>query len=318
MSTPPNKDRLGHEALEYFFAGQIKLWPMLGENIDKLVKATEDEKVFFIDSNAWKVSACYLSFRKASATADIDKALAGERPCFLCENARPKEQKHIIWEGYDILANPYPLSVLHLTIAAREHIPQLIAPHIHDMARLTRLLPDHAIFYNGPRCGASAPDHMHFQAVDKRLMYNFTSRRDMLMPLRPEGKSTAMMAVRELAPFPYIHILATKDSELLPLFGRVMAALPAGAPEPMVNILAWKEKKGTSVVIIPRKAHRPACYGTYEGGMLISPATLEMAGFFTCARPGDVDKLNAETVQQIYDDVCLSGDDMDPIYEKLK
>ena len=140
----------------------------------------------------------------------------------------------------------------------------------------------------------------------------------MLMPLRPEGKSTAMMAVRELAPFPYIHILATKDSELLPLFGRVMAALPAGDPEPMVNILAWKEKKGTSVVIIPRKAHRPACYGTGEDGMLISPATLEMAGFFTCARPEDVDKLNAETVQQIYDDVCLSGDNMDPIYEKLK
>ena len=241
---------------------------MLGENIDKLVKATEDEKVFFIDSTVWEVSACSLSFRKASATADIDKALAGERPCFLCENARPKEQKHIIWEGYDILANPYPLSVLHLTIAAREHTPQLIAPHIHDMARLTRLLPDHAIFYNGPRCGASAPDHMHFQAVDKRLMYNFTSRRDMLMP--------------------------------------------------MVNILAWKEKKGTSVVIIPRKAHRPACYGTGEDGMLISPATLEMAGFFTCARPEDVDKLNAETVQQIYDDVCLSGDNMDPIYEKLK
>ncbi len=317
MSSKPNPDQLNHEVLEYFFAGQIEKWPMLGQNIDLLVESSEKEKEFKIDSSVWSVSVCSFEYRKTSATADVDKALSGERPCFLCENARPIEQKHIIWEGYDILANPYPLSVLHLTIAAHEHQPQLIEPHIRDMARLTRVLPDHAVFYNGPRCGASAPDHLHFQAIDKRMMYNFTVRRDMLMPLMTEGKSSAVLAVRYQAPFPYIHILAAKDSELVPMFKRIMAALPAADPEPMVNVIAWKDRKGTSVVIIPRRAHRPECYGTGEGEILVSPATLEMAGFFTCSRPEDVDKLDEETVQKIYDDVCLTNEDVDPIYEKL-
>lgn len=318
MSRTPNPDNLDLQDLRRFILEQYNEWDLFSDNFSEFTDSEKNEREITLEAPLWFVTISTLAYRKASATADIDKALAGERPCFLCDANRPREQRSIDRLGYKILANPYPLGALHLTIVSPDHRPQLIAGSIRDMVRMTRVLPDLAIFYNGPRCGASAPDHQHFQGVIKPMMDNFYARGSMLLPLAREGKSTLSYAVRHLAPFPYFQIQSAKDSELLPLFKRVMDALPGGDPEPMVNIVAWKAERGTTVIIIPRRAHRPECYGAGEGKLLVSPATLEMAGFFRVTREADNEALTPEKVQAIYDDVCLSNEDMETIVNRIR
>ena len=188
------------------------------------------------------------------------------------------------------------------------------------MSQLTRLLPDMTLFYNGPRCGASAPDHFHFQAVHKEIAANYFTRSSIGIPLELDciGKSTLSVCHKYLAPYTYIHIIAKKDSELIPLFKKAYAALPPADPEPMMNIMAWKSKLGTEVVIVPRRAHRPKCYGTEPGQHLVSPASAELMGWFPLARHEDLETLNEEAIQKIYDDVCLTDEQTEELVNKLQ
>lgn len=286
--------------------GQIKTWPLLGENVGKILKNETGLREVQLGTSNLRASVQTLSYRKASATSDPDKALKGERPCFLCGANRPREQKSIPWEGYEILANPYPLGLPHLTIASKEHRPQLIDGAIRDMARLTRVLPDMAIFYNGPRCGASAPDHLHFQAITKSGIDTTWTIDPELMLLKTVGKARLYAIDTDLTPVPFLEIVSTGDADMLRLFRQVMSALPQADPEPMVNIWALNTKEGTRIVIIPRRAHRPSCYGTGEGQLLVSPASLEMSGLFTTVSPEQADLLTEEKILEILTEVSLS------------
>lgn len=311
-------DRLTEKSVCDFLTTQKNRWLLYKTNMLTLGEAKQTSEKFLLDDSKWMINITLLNYRKKSATADIDKALKGERPCFLCSENRPQLQSSIRWEHYDILANPYPISDLHLTVADEAHRPQIIGDSIRDMARLTRILPDNAIFYNGPLCGASAPDHFHFQAISKYEMHNFIFHSSYLQDEIFIGKSVLKVAMRPIAPFPYFHIISSKDSELVPLYNRVIKALPAGDPEPMMNIFAWKEVKGgTSMVIVPRKAHRPQCYGSEGGRVLVSPASLELSGLFALIRKEDATHLNETTLQRIYDDVCISNREMEDILNRL-
>lgn len=301
---------------------QKEKWPLFEKNINIVCDTLlERSKEFYIDASLWQIICYNLSYRTASATADVDKALAGERPCFLCRENRPAEQDSIIIDGFELLVNPYPVYLHHLTIPAIEHRPQLITPEaIRQMTRLTRILPDMIIFYNGPRCGASAPDHFHFQAIQKMCATNMEVRSKLIGvdPLISVGKSTLRIFYRDLAPFTYLHIIARNDTELLALFKRAWGALPPADPEPMVNLLAWKSRHGTEMVIVPRAAHRPSCYGSGPGQFLTSPACVEMLGVFPLAMQEDFERFTPEVVQSIYDDVCLNEDETEILYDKLK
>ncbi|MCF0185380.1 MAG: DUF4922 domain-containing protein, partial [Bacteroidaceae bacterium] len=105
--------------------------------------------------------------RKRSTLANLGSAAIGRRKCFLCEQNRPKEQKLVEWGEYSILVNPYPVCKVHYTIPLNEHLPQRLSGRAVDMVRLAKALPDCVVFFNGAKCGASAPDHFHFQAVGK-------------------------------------------------------------------------------------------------------------------------------------------------------
>ncbi len=293
------------EIIEWIL-GQAPLWTLLRENVSRTLDAGKHRRDTMLGTGLMTATVQVLAHRKASATADLSDALSGRRPCFLCKDARPREQKIIPWEGYEILANPYPLAMPHLTIASATHRPQLIAPNIRDMARLTRVLPDMAIFYNGPRCGASAPDHMHFQAVPKTAIDTTWTLDPELIPLRDEGRARLYAIRPDLTPVPFFEIISSSDADTVRLFDTLLAALPQGDLEPMVNVWAFGTREGTRIVIIPRRAHRPSCYGTAEGELTVSPASLEMAGLFTTLSPAQAELLTEGKILEILGDVCLT------------
>lgn len=148
--------------IDDFIRRQFEAWPEVAERFEAL-KHVQTKEVA-----GYRVQ--FNPARAISTNAKVDAASIASRPCFLCAGNRPKQQLKIDWEDLEILINPYPIFPGHLTIAAKEHIPQSMRGRVEQMRRLSRELPGYTIFFNGAKCGASAPDHMHFQAVPSRFM----------------------------------------------------------------------------------------------------------------------------------------------------
>lgn len=262
-----------------FFTDQLEAWPEVRDRFDAL----DDVLNRRIDIDGFPVTITHNPSRIRSSAAKVDKASIAARPCFLCDANRPAEQRHLDWEGYRILVNPFPILPQHFTITAREHRPQSIAGAIGDMTRLALLLPDFAIFYNGPACGASAPDHFHFQAVRR--------------------ESLPMMSADTL---PMGVVRLTGDEATQQCVDAVLARLPheEGEQEAKVNIFCTAVGGVPEITIIPRRRHRPDFYG--EDGMLVSPASIDLAGVMVAARPEDFDKFTPETIRSIYSQLCFT------------
>lgn len=148
--------------IESFISRQLEAWPEAAARF-KALEAVETKRVGGYDVQ-------FNPARAVSTRAKVDAASIAARPCFLCARNRPKQQIAIEWEDMEILVNPFPIFPGHLTIAAKAHTPQTLRGRAEQMRRLSRELPGYTVFYNGARCGASAPDHMHFQAVPSRYM----------------------------------------------------------------------------------------------------------------------------------------------------
>lgn len=284
------------------FDNQLDEWQLLSDNYDIFDKSPYD-KIFFSDV-FWEGNKILLNYRKASLSANLKTIADGLRPCFLCDDVRPAEQRNVNWENYKILVNPYPTSDVHFTIINRDHTPQHLGERILDMARLTRILPSCCIFYNGPECGASAPDHMHFQAVDIHESANFMRTVKYMTEICHIGKSRLYIPKPNMAPYGHFILEIKEDADIMPMFDLIISSMPkSDGYEPMMNVVAFKMGETTRIVIIPRKRHRPACYGNEGDRMLISPASLEMMGKFITSRHEDYDRLDEQTMQLIYDEV---------------
>lgn len=291
------------DSIARLFTQQLASWPTLAENCQRLADSTPRR---LGNIGLWEISALCLNHRSASATAKTDPRSIASRPCFLCSANRPEPQQSVLWRDYEILANPFPIAPGHLTIPLRSHSPQRISGRIADMAQLATLLPDKCLFYNGPRCGASAPDHFHFQAFDAAAAPNIFIPLSGLREINsPEGVSI-FTASPPLVPFPFFIIEASAPQLLASTCEHIIASLPQDLPEPMLNIAMAMIGSRLRALIIPRKAHRPANYGTGPQQMLISPATVEMLGTFVCSRPDDFNSLDLDTVLSIYSQVSLS------------
>lgn len=303
---------------EDFYDYEADNWQLLNDNLDILSKAIENEKkLLSIDEGPWEVYARLVEYRKGSLSAKIDNKSLSQRPCFLCEENRPEEQGILDWEEYEILANPYPLDDYHFTIAAREHVPQRIKGRIKDMAKLTRVMPDNCVFYNGPLCGASAPDHFHFQGIKQVLSINMWRPLSELKEIAKIGKSKVYRSVPEKSLYPYIIIDSAADKDLVLIFDKLYDSLPEAEPEPMMNIVMYKDGGRVRTLIVPRKRHRPSFYGIGEGEMLISPASIEMLGTFVTSRKEDFDRLDLDTVKRIYQEVTLSEEELDEVINRF-
>lgn len=285
-------------------------WPLAGKNF----AALDGVRVRTVDLDGWQIRVQFNPARIVSSGAKVDARAIAERPCFLCDANRPAEQRGIDLDGrYTLLVNPFPIFPRHFTIPATTHCLQLIDGRIPDMAALARALRGYVVFYNGPRCGASAPDHMHFQAgnADFLTLPGVVAR----TPLEPVAAiSGASLSLCASLPMRFFVIDAADDAAAGELFGRLAAAMPvpAGEQEPMMNILAWADGHGgVRIVVIPRKRHRPSFYGTEgEGTMLLSPASVDMGGTFITPLGRDFDALDADTLRRVFDELCLSDSEI--------
>ena len=298
-------------------AEQIDEWPRASINYAAL--ANVKVKSFGVGPLTLKVQ--FNPARIVSSAAKVDAKSLAERKCFLCHDNRPAVQRGIDWgERYTILINPFPIFPRHLTIPDKSHTLQLIKGRIADMLTLAGELDEYTIFYNGPRCGASAPDHMHFQAGNSDFLTIAPALESCEMQeVAAEGEARLYLAAG--MPMGVFVIDADTPERGQMLFDRLYAAMPIpdGEAEPMMNLLAYSTPIGVRLAVIPRKRHRPSFYGTEgPGTMLISPASVDMGGVFITPLEKDFDRLDINIATKIFDELCLSPDEMAAIAAAVK
>ncbi len=258
--------------------------------------------------------------RIVSSGAKVDAKSIQERKCFLCPANLPAQQKGIPFGGhYQILVNPFPIFPRHLTIPDLNHTPQRIEGRLEDMMELARQLTDFTIFYNGPRCGASAPDHAHFQAGNRGFM-----------PIEADWKNQIAGRIADYgkATLYYLNdqprttlVIQSADmasaNHLFSLICRLLPEQPEG--EPMLNLLAMYDEGVWTLFVFPRAKHRPACY-TAEGDarLLSSPASVDLGGVFITPVEADFHKISPAIMEQILSEVCLSASDFAKLRQDIK
>ncbi len=311
------ESKVNSAQIDSFIASQIAEWPQAAGNFEAL----KGVKVKEVELPGWTVKVQFNPARIVSSSAKVDAKSLKERKCFLCAENRPSVQRGIDWGGkYTILINPFPIFPRHLTIPDRTHTDQLIAARIADMMQLASELADYTVFYNGPKCGASAPDHMHFQAGNSDFLTLGTALEDAeLKTIATDGE--ANLALVDSLPLKVFVIDATDPAAGQRLFERLYAAIPVpeGEKEPMMNLLCYATPAGMRLVVIPRKRHRPSFYGTEgEGTMLLSPASVDMGGVFITPLEKDFNALDAAKITQVLDELCLSTAEINTIAENVK
>ena len=262
--------------------------------------------------------------RIVSTGVKIDKKTLGDRPCFLCDKNRPKEQiSKQIDERFLLLVNPFPILPIHFTIPARKHQPQSIYKNYGEMHRFLSLHSELMVFYNGPKCGASAPDHLHFQAGTsgilplqanwQRLSRNLTD----IISLNDDEK---IALIHDFVVPAFVIISKSEDSDEA-LFQRLYKSMPVRGDEtePMMNIIAWRKGDEYISVVIPREKHRPEAYfAEGDAQMMVSPGALDMSGLIITPREEDFRKLTEESATAILQECGVSTDKMNSIVTKLK
>ncbi|MEK7830708.1 MAG: DUF4922 domain-containing protein, partial [Acidobacteriota bacterium] len=271
---PPEGGTL-NASVEALIAQQIATWPMLREAVAGLEQVAV--KQFTVKGT--EVFAQFNPARIVSTAAKVDAATIRERPCFLRANNLPPEEKGIAFgERFVVLCNPFPVLPNHLVITAREHTPQEIAWNFGVMLDLARELGEEwFVLYNGPRCGASAPDHFHFQACSRDGVplfndFDFWLDRD---------SNRAGYVVNHNYRFNLMVSAGIDRSALVDWFALAtghLAAVTNSDVEPMLNLIVTYQHDHWRVFILPRSKHRPACYNAEgDARLTISPAAIDLA-----------------------------------------
>lgn len=258
--------------------------------------------------------------RIKSATAQIDKV--NERACFLCKENRPEEQRtYGRMRNHTVLFNPHPILEEHTTITANSHVPQCFTPQIQMMFDAASE-PDFIIFYNGPKCGASAPDHAHLQAgLEPGLPIFYEDWKKKLIARMPDIQSPLSEQLFLLEDYPCPVFLIEAPERKSHLLDLLLQSLPIheGEYEPRINVICRKnDDYKYEVCIFVRSKHRPDCY--YAEGdkqILVSPASLEMGGFFPIAREEDFRKINERTIRKILKEVSITHNEAEKIAETV-
>lgn len=291
-----------------FHNRQLALWRLAAENYAGLQRA-ESRRFEFC---GFGVTVQYNPARIVSTGAKTDAGSVAARPCFLCRANRPEEQLSVAMGQFELLVNPFPIFNPHYVIAHMKHIPQTVIPYIGDMLGFARQMPEFAIFYNGPRCGASAPDHMHFQACRAIQLpvvgdyFRLRHDRSVLLVRR------AGTEVRTLNGYlrTVICIEAPAVGCGVAVMDDIIAALRSIQPEedePMMNIVAAYYDGCHYIWIFPRKAFRPWQYAAPgESGLLVSPAAVEMAGLVITPVAGHFKKVTAADIEDIYSQCSMT------------
>lgn len=293
---------------------QVSNWELARTNFAGL--KTVRTKSF--DFGDFEVKVQFNPARIVSSGAKVDAKTIAERKCFLCTENRPAEQTAVDAGDYLVLVNPFPIFPEHFTIPRKEHVDQQIKPYFADMLELAEALDDYLIFYNGPRCGASAPDHMHFQAGTKDflpLVNDYKRLKDTHAQLLVESENFQLFNFNNYLRTVYCiestDVESAKDAfeKLYTHFQQIsLLALPKGeGAEPMLNIVCTFEDGKWFTFVLPRKTFRPWQY-TAEGDqqLLVSPATVEMCGIFITPIEAHFEKITKEDVESILEQASLA------------
>ncbi len=284
-------------------------------------KALDNSATREIACKGFSVLVQYNPKRIVSTGAKIDEQSIRERECFLCPEHLPPEQKGILYrDKFLILGNPIPIFHQHLTVALREHAPQAFEPFIEDFLALSAALsPALTIFYNGPRCGASAPDHMHFQACTSGVI---PAERDIM----DKTKKLLLKTVNGVT-FSTVKnygrgviVIESEDLKNCALMIcrciNVMQELCNDPEEPMMNVLSLFYEKKWSVIVFPRRKHRPSVYFA-DDRVVISPAAVDMGGFIVTPVEKDFRNIEASLIESIYHEVGVSADRIQKYIENI-
>ena len=306
-----------NEQVNQLLQNQLEVWETAKNNYNAL--AGVRVKTLDVCGVPYKVQ--FNPARITSSGAKVDPKSIKERKCFLCPANLPEVQKGIVFkEHYNILVNPFPIFPRHLTIPEMEHVDQRIAARIGDMLDLAQALTDFTIFYNGPKCGASAPDHAHFQAGNKGYMPVEQDWSKQIGGKIGEYGKAQLLYLND-APRATLVIESTCKEDAVKLFDIIYKNLTVKPEEtePMMNVLAMYEADKWVVFVFPREKHRPSCY-TAEGDaqILSSPASVDLGGVFITPIEKDFNKITAEDLAQILSEVCLSKEDFETLKQKIK
>lgn len=281
--------------LQRFIDRQIDSWRLAADNTRQLSQV----QTRHIDIGPRQITLQYNPSRRISTAAKTDTASIKARPCFLCHANRPQAQEYIDWHDYHILLNPFPIFPQHLTIAHKSHIPQRINDHISHMAALAHEFQGFTVFYNGPLCGASAPDHLHFQAAPTQY-FPIWETIDTTCPVH----TAPNIEVYDICPAIFL-IHAANSEEMERNVCYILALLPAdeSTGEPKLNILMRDTGMSLQAVVIPRRAHRPYNFAhdhSDTSRILISPASVDMSGVIISVRPSDFTGLTPQQITNLY------------------
>ena len=308
-----NPSRSLTAAVRALIAQQIENWPEL-----KKARALLKQAIFRnLRLNDLEVTLQCNPGRIVSARSPVDKESIRKRPCFLCLNNLPPEQRALLYrDEWLILNNPAPLFPDHLVISHKDHCLQRIEPALPAMIALTRELDfSFTVFYNGPACGASAPDHLHFQMAPAGAIPMV----EQIKKLAEEERGGAMLNKIEESShgacftgypdFRSVFICKTQSPDFLQeRFSRMLCSLPAataGEEEAMVNVIIAGSGGTYYGILFPRKAHRPACYFKDDPEkMVISPGAVDVGGLLILPRREDFDRLDREMILGIFREVC--------------
>ena len=306
------------DELKDFFERQLGQWPDAAERHKALeeVELRDLGNGLFLQHNPARV---------VSTAAKVDKDSLAQRKCFLCNENRPQEQVTESAMGtMEVLVNPFPILPFHLTLPLKEHAPQKIKGMYAEMLHMSREWKDMVLFYNGAKCGASAPDHAHLQACGRNGIPLFGEYwqeevSNGMEPLLVDGEGCLYNVTTYAVPL--FMIAARNVSRSLDLFRTLVAALPSvdDEAEPRMNIFVYHTaEEGYVTVVIPRSAHRPAAYyATGEDMRLVSPGAIDMAGLVITPRKDDFQVITADEALAMLQEVALSPCEVEEVVERL-
>ncbi|MDD4991109.1 MAG: DUF4922 domain-containing protein [Paludibacter sp.] len=291
--------------IKSLFSEQVSTWELARNNFAGL--KTVQTKVFSFED--FEVKVQFNPARIVSSGAKVDAKTIAERKCFLCAANRPAEQQAVEFGDYEILVNPFPIFPEHFTIPRKEHVEQQILPYFDDMLTLARAMDDYLVFYNGPKCGASAPDHMHFQAGTKDflpLINDYKLLKSTHADLLVTSERTQLYQMKNYLRTVYC-IESTTIEDARDSFEKLYSYFEIeDGVEPMMNIVCTYENSKWFTFVLPRKAFRPWQYtAEADEQLLVSPATVELCGVFITPIQSHFEQITHEDIKSIMEQVSL-------------
>ena len=296
--------------IDELFRRQVRAWPLLVKGLEGL----ECAKTRPVRIDRFDVFVRHIPHRIGSTTARVDSESVAMRPCFLCAANLPPEEEGIEFGEFTIYCNPFPIVDRHLTIAHREHREQRIAHQFGSLLDLAAALPGYFVIYNGPECGASAPDHLHFQAGSREL---FPIGRDLLLI----GNGTAELTAVTVPNYGRnVFTLRGRDrSVLIHRLERAVDLLAEASgkqKEPLINIAAFHDSQEWVTYLFPRAKHRPEVF--YTGELTVSPAAIDLCGIFVVPLAEDFERITGDAIAAIFREVTLPDVPFQEVARKLE